>query len=656
MKIPLSWLKEYIDVKLTPQALAHRLTMAGLEVSHIQKAGKDTVLELELTTNRVDCASVIGIARELAALLDKPLRVPIINDKDKREKGILRVEIKDRKGCSFYSGRLIRNVQVKSSPPWLKKHLKSMGVKSINNVVDVTNYVLFELGQPLHAFDLDKIEGQKIVVRRAKKGEKITTIDGKERILDEGILVIADEKRPVALAGIMGGEDTEVNKETKNILLESAYFDPIVIRKAAKQVNLFTESSYRFERDLDPEGALTASRRARDLILKVAGGEEMAFTDKNYLTRQRKKILLRKERVNLILGTRLSWGQMTTILKKLGFEVKGRTVTVPSYRRDVKREIDVIEEIAHIYGYNAISSNLPRGIAHYPPDPLAALVSRAREVLAASNLREVVNYGFIASEEAQDMGFDPLGFVRLANPMTAKQNIMRPAIIPGLLGNLAHNLNQGNPVVKVFELGHIFLGKREEMALGALIAGEEDFYRLKGILEAFCRELNAIPLKIIPGSLALFRPGRGGEILIAGKKMGFIGEVDPGVLSHYGIEKEAFVFEINFQKLLLVISQKRFKRLPRYPAIVRDIALVVREEVTSEAIIQIILSIGKGLVEEVNFFDLYRGSQIPAGHKGLAYSVLYRVANRTLRDAEIDKIHQRISSELEETLGASIRK
>ena len=658
MKVPLSWLREYIDIKLPPKELAHRLTMAGVEVSHIQKSGKDTILELDLTTNRGDCASIIGVAREVSALTNKPLKFPRISERDKKRKGVIKVEIRDKKGCPRYSGRVIKGVGVQPSPPWLKEHLESIGIKPINNIVDITNYVLFESGQPLHAFDLDKLVSPlRIIVRRADDGERITTLDGRERSLDRDILIIADGKRPIALAGIMGGEDTQVTDKTRNILLESAYFDPIVVRRGAKRVNLFTESSYRFERDVDPEGVITASRRARDLILKLAGGEEVAFIDRNLLPRKPKRITLRKERVNWVLGIDLPWDQMARILKRLGFAIRGRMIEVPSYRRDVTREIDLIEEIARIHGYHRIPSLLPEGrIASYSQEPLETLAPRIREILVAGGYREVINYGFISLEEGERMGLSPRQIIKLTNPLTERQNIMRPSLIPGLLKNLIHNLNQGNPKVKIFELGRVFSLGKEEMALGALLAGEGDLYDLKGILEALCEEL-AIPSPRISSSpLTFLLPGRGGEVLIANRKVGLLGEMDPKVLSYFGIEVGPFVLELNLEGFLLGKREKRFRELPRYPAISRDIALIIPEEITSQEIVQTIYSLGGRLVEEVRFFDLYRGAQIPPGHKGLAYSISYRAKNRTLKDEEIKKLQQRISSGLERGFGARIRK
>ncbi len=657
MKVPLSWLKEYIDVKLPPRELAHRLTMAGVEVSHIQKSGNDTILELDLTTNRGDCASIIGVAREVSALINRPLRPPRISEKDKKQKGIIKVEIKDRKGCPRYTGRVIKNVRIKPSPLWLKERLKSMGIKPINNVVDITNYILFETGQPLHAFDLNKIKEKTIVVRRAKEEERITTLDGRRRILDKSILVIADGKRAIALAGIMGGEATQVTNKTKNILLESAYFDPIVVRRGTKRLNLFTESSYRFERDVDSQGVLTASRRARDLILELAGGEEIAFVDKNLLSRKPKRIILRKERVNVLLGTRLSWNQIKGILKKLGFKIKGRSVEVPSYRREITREIDLIEEIARIHGYHRIPSILPEGrIASYSQEPFEKLVSKVRKTLVTCGLREVVNYGFISLEEGKRMSFAPREIIKLINPLTERQNIMRPSLIPGLLNNLIHNLNQGNSIVKVFELGRVFSPKKEQMALGALLSGEGDLYDLKGILEALCEELAIISPRIGSTSLPFLLSGRGGEVLVADKRVGLLGEMNPNVLSCFGIEERALVFELDLREFLLGRREKRFRELPKYPAIVRDIALSLPEKITSEELVQTIYSLGGELVEEVKFFDLDRGTQIPSGHKGLAYSISYRAENRTLKDEEIKRLHQRISLGLEKRLKARIRK
>ena len=460
MIISLQWIKDYVSCSLPAEKLAHRLTMAGMEVEKIDSVDGDTVFELEITPNRPDCLNMIGLAREVSAVLNKELKIPKVR-KPRFPSKKCPIEILERDGCSRYLGVVVRDVKIEPSPEWMQKRLKSVGLRPINNVVDITNFCLMETGQPLHAFDYDRLTGGKIVVRRARKGEKITTLDGEPRELDSSILVIADAKNPLALAGVMGGEASEVTAGTTNILLESAYFDPILIRRAARALGISTDSSYRFERGVDIQTVETGSLRALSLILKHAGGTVSARNDVFVGCRKTtaKPVCISVDEIDEQLGTSLTMQRCKTILKKLGFAVKvsakrALQVTPPSFRNDIKEPVDVVEEVARVIGYDNLPLSLPSIRAeNAQADPRRKFKQKIQNILASQGLCETVSFTLMNAEALAKCGLTQGKIVRLMNPLTTEQETMRPSMLPSMMSVARLNFNRAQRDLALFEGG-----------------------------------------------------------------------------------------------------------------------------------------------------------------------------------------------------------
>lgn len=679
MKITYEWLKEYVNTGLVPRELAEKLTMLGFECSVEGKVNGEQVLDVEITANRPDCLCVLGLAREISAVTGAGLVTPevkLIEDGgDVRE--MVTVEIKTEL-CSRYCARVISDVKVDSSPEWLRRKLEAVGLRPINNVVDITNYVLMELGHPLHAFDYDCIRGKKIVVRCAEKGEKFVALDEIERKLESWMLVIADENLPVALAGIMGGLESEVTDGTKTILLESAYFDPSSVRKTSKYLQVETEASYRFQRKADIEGIVSAIDRTAQLIQEIAGGRVAKGMVDCYPRKHKKKeVCFRLSRLNRILGTEMDSDYVSERLRNLGFEKTEEdgkfTITVPSFRRDIHREIDVIEEVARHYGYGRIPSTIPSG--RIPPgveDKFAEAVEAARRMLASSGLMEIINHGIISEKWAKV--FAPgKDLLRVRNPLTEEQSVMRSSLLPGLLKTLNVNASRGVANVRVFEIGSIFStgsgdsSPAERVSVGAAITGSQagkwekreiklDFYDLKGVLKNLLEVfgIGNWSLGLYEGSS--FVPAQSAAVRIADCGIGVMGKLNDDVRETFDINENVYVFELDFEFLAGHTSgEVKFKPLPKYPASFRDIAIVVSEEVKSADIVSVLMGDGECVVAGVELFDVYRGKQIPHGQKSLAYSITYRASDRTLTDAEVDELHEKISGGLISQFGGQIR-
>lgn len=688
MKVSLSWLKDYVDVRIRVEELAERLTMAGLEVTSIYKFGREVIFDIEVTPNRTDCLSIIGVAREVAAITKKKLKLPkaVIRSPQaisRKTKGV-KIEIKDKQGCLRYVGRMIVKLNIVSSPLWLKSRLNALGVRAINNVVDITNYCLLELGQPLHAFDYDKLEGAKITIRRAVKGEEITTIDGVRRELDKGILVIADKFKPVAIAGIMGGKDTEVTGKTKRILLESAYFDPVTIRKASKHLGLVTESSYRFERGVNWENVFFASQRAAELIVQFAGGKEKAVKEAPGLKRQKKAIVINLplNLVNDTLGTSLSENKVKGILKALQFTVRrGKLkdelrVITPFFRQDITRAIDLVEEIARIYGYEQIPTTIPKATFHsslFPFQRKIKIENKIRNILTGLGFNEVVSFSLISRNLLTKINLTEAEAIAVENPLSYEQEIMRPTLIPGLLDIIAWNLNRRAERIKIFELSSVYLKtqdrfiEREHLAFA--ISGrvfenwvcrvkiEADFFDLKGCLERLLERLGIEEYEFKSTESPYLWPGKAAGLILKGEgEIGLLGAIKREILEEFDISNDVYVCEIKIGKMLSRITKERkFHKISKQPSISRDIALIVRNEIPSKEIVSIIEKKGRGIVNKVKFFDQYLGEQIPPGFRSLAYSIEYQAEERTLEDKEVNEIHSLICKELSEKLKAQIR-
>ncbi len=642
----------------------------------------DVLLEIGITPNRPDCLSVVGTAREAAAVLSGTAGYP---DTSVKESGApvgdyVSVEIKSPEGCPRYTCRVIRNVKIGPSPGWMKTRLELSGIRSINNVVDVTNYVLLELGQPLHAFDYDLVKGRKIVVRQAEDGETITTLDGVERKLSADDLLICDGERPVALAGVMGGADTEVSEGTANILLESAYFSPDTVRKTSRKTGLKSESSYRFERGVDPDGVVKALDRAAGLIAELAGGEVAAGRiDENPVVIEPAVVSVTAARVNAILGTDISEEEIISIQKRLGLRLlsseKGvLTFEVPTYRVDLTREIDIIEETARLYGYNNVPVTLPAvAMKTELPGGVRAVQAKFKEVFTANGFYEAINYSF-EDEELLAL-FSPEKALPILNPISKDGGVMRTSLTAGLVKNVLLNLNRQENDVRIFETGKIYIPSsgqklpKETNKLAAAATGrkqpelwdreEFDFFDLKAVLEMALGALHAQEsVAFKPATeIEFLHPGKSAEIIIDGEVVGYAGEIHPGLMERLELTKRVYVAEIDLDAAASLTAGKKgeFSPLPKFPSVRRDIALVVDQGVSSGSIINEIRSMGSGLIEDARIFDVFTGGTVQDGKKSVAVSLHLRASDKTLTEEEINRIQDKALKKLRLALGAELR-
>ncbi len=682
MKVSYNWLKDYVKIGLTPQELAERLTMSGLEVTAMEEVAGDWIMDIEVTTNRPDCLSIIGVAREVAAITGRRIKLPDFSftESDAKTSDLARVKVEDVKACPRYTARVITDLEVRPSPKWLKDRLTALGVRPIDIVVDITNFVLLELGQPLHAFDYEKLAGGQIIVRRAKKGETLLTIDGTLVELDPEVLIIADKEGPVALAGIMGGKDSEVSEATRTILLESAFFDPVVTRRTARSLSITTESSYRFERAVDLEGVLKASDRACNLLSKLAvAAITKCAIDIGTKVVERPTITLKPSWVNKVLGTQISVKDIERVLASLELSIRSSgedmmEVEPPSFRNDLSRPIDLVEEVARLYSYQKIPAARPKvmvAVSH--KEVTRGIETITKDILTSCGLNEVITYSLVSRESLRKVNMLREDIISIRNPLSRDQEILRSTLLPGILGAVAWNKNRNVTDVKIFELGRVYHPQkkgqlpREVTNLACALTGkgisdwrqEErpiDFYDLKGIIEALMARLGCANYEFAEGSHPSLHPARSANVMVKGKDIGFLGEVSEEVSSSFDLSDRVWISELRIHSLIPHISlTKSVKTVPKFPSITLDIAIVVKDDVPSGAIISIIEEIGGELVREVKLFDLYRGPQIPAGHKSFAYSILYQALDRTLTDEEAKSIHSRIGIELKDRLGAQIR-
>ena len=643
----------------------------------------DVVLELEITPNRPDCLSMIGVAREISVTTGNPLTLPEIDVQEGTvdSHNLTGVTIEDPELCPRYAARVIRGVKIAPSPVWLQRRLESIGVGTINNIVDITNYVLMEYGHPLHAFDYHRLAENRIVVRRAKPGEALKTIDAEERELTPDMLVIADAENPVALAGVMGGFDSEITDQTVDVLLESAYFHPPSIRKTSKVLGMHTEASHRFERGADPEGVIPALNRAAQLIVEVAGGEVCSgIIDVYPGDREAINIELRPERVNFVLGTEIAHDDIRDILTRLGFAVSDAfEVTVPTFRPDVAQEIDLVEEIARVYGFDNIPTTLPRGDIPIPKvAPNEDLRERVKTYLLQCGMMEAMNYAFYhpdVFDRIRLSSTDPLRqAVQIANPLSADQSIMRTTLLPSLLANAQRNRNHQINDVQFFECSKVFIpngtdeypNEPERVAgmitgnLGAGVYGDPlrpaDFFDIKGIVEGMLDRCGLSDYTVTHTDHPAFHPGRRAEICIEDKTLCVFGEVHPEVLENYDLPNKAYLFELDFERLVDVVEPlKQFEPIPIYPGVNRDLAIVLDAEIPANRPIEIIESTGGELVSSLHLFDVYTGEQVPEGKKSLAFAIEYRSTTETLTDEIVDRVHGGILERLEQELGATLR-
>lgn len=675
MKVPIFWIKEYIKLDVSLEELKEKLIMCGLEVEGIEDFNDEKVFNLKITSNRGDCLSIIGVAREIQAILGNKLRMPdfSIKEDDENISNLIKVEISEESLCPRYSCRIMKDVEVKESPSWLKNKIESAGLRCVNNVVDATNFVLLELGQPLHAFDYDLIEGKEIIVRCAKEGEKIITLDGRIRELTSSNLVIADKIKPIAIAGVIGGLNTEVKEKTKNILLESAHFNALSVRRTAKNLGLSTEASYRFERGVDPAGTVKALDRVCRIIQEIGGGKIVKnYIDTCTMKIQPKEILLRSDRCNKILGTNLSLENLKKLLNRLELNSilknDNLIVSVPTFRMDLNKEIDLIEEIARVYGYEKIEEKLPEGKIFPGKKPKNIFwEEKAKEILIKIGLKEVMSYSLINPKVFEKilLGEDNLRkIIPIKNPMSEEHSVLRTTLLPSFIEIVKRNMSFNIEDINIFEFGKIYYLEenlmKEIRTLACCISRnllkkswnlkenlKADIFYLKGIFSLLFKELGINNYEIKKASYPFFYEDSGGEIYINTEKIGFFGEIQDEVKRNFEIDVDLFYFEIDFDKILNDVKEEKFYTpLPKYPEIKRDISLLVKEEVTNEEITKIIKGQGGHLLKRLELFDVYRGKQIPEGFKSLAYSLIYQNENRTLSSEEVEIIQENIKKEL----------
>ena len=649
---------------------------------------EDTIFELSVTPNRGDCLSVLGVAREVVALTGAALRdrtASIVEEKTPAAR-IAGVEVHAPDLCPHYSARVVRGVEIGPSPLWMQTRLAMVGLRPISNVVDATNYVMLERGQPLHAFDLARLRGARISVRRAGSRQRFETLDGVGRDLLPDDLVIADAEGPVALAGIMGGADSEICSDTVDVLLESAFFTPETVRRTARRLGIISESSYRFERGVDPGGVRMALERVTQLIGAHAGGRvgRGILEDRAPGRRNRAPIRLRPARVNFLLGTKLKIGEMERPLRALGATVSGsgplsRRVVPPSHRFDLQSEVDLVEEIARLIGYDSVAATTPAIAAGGQGfGPTRDIEQRLRERLRGTGFDEMVTLAMVAGDENQDFpGLPELGgrAVDLANPLSSDAAQLRRSLLPGLIRAFVENRRQGAGHVAGFTMGRVFAKEddryREVHMLGMLLSGAWaaevvgsaaracDFADLKGALDLIFAELHldAVRWERIAAEATYFHPGKAARIEVDGVLCGYAGALHPDMAASRHLDGEVWVAELDLMRVVQYCPRRViFRQLPRFPAVARDIAVVVDDEFPAQRVLDAVKEVAQPLVEEVRVFDHYTGSPIPAGKKSLAYTIAYRAPNRTLTDDEVNAMHDQLVAQLVRQLPLEVRR
>jgi phenylalanyl-tRNA synthetase beta chain len=676
MRILLSWLEEFVDIPEYPDVLAHELTMAGLAVDAVIEEQGQTIFELDITSNRPDAMNHFGVAREIAAVFQRPLRPPKVEvpESDPAASSKASIEILDGDLCPRYSARVILGVEVKPSPDWIRRRLELCGVRSINNIADLTNYVLLEIGHPTHAFDLDLLDESKIIVRRAQPGELLGTLDGQDRTLAAEHLVIADAMRPVALAGIMGGLESEISDSTRNVLIESAWFDPGTIRRTARHFGMHTEASRRFERGADPRATVWAADRIAGLLGQVSPGTVLrGALDAHPKPHATRTVTLRPRASERLLGLAVPESDVERILRALGFSLAraegGWAVEVPSHRLDVNREVDVIEEIARIYGYDRFAPQLPALAVAAESAPGSEEEARLRTVARTMGYDETVGYSFISASEAAEFGAWPAVAVR--NPVSELWDVMRNSTVPTMIRALEWNLNHSESDVRLIEIGRLYRaengGYQEPpvLAMGATGLARPrtfsepgkpyDFYEFKGdvaqVLAAFeIHQLSFEPRELPP----YYAAGRSARAVADGVVVGYLGELDPKRAAARKLRQPVFVAEILLEHLYkLGMRRPQHRALIRVPPVSRDFSLLVPEGVTFDEVRNAV-----GFHPELTNLEpveIFRGPQVPEGHYSLLLRATWQRASESFTDDEINPRAEQIIQDLRKKLGVELR-
>ncbi len=684
MKVSFDWLKEFVDVTASPQEVAHGLTMAGLEIEGMDAVGDDIVFEVNVTPNRPDCLSILGIAREVAAVFGLPLKMPDTDVKGVRTESNVTVEILDPELCNRYTGRSISGVTICDSPRWLKDRLEKCGIRSLNNnIVDITNYVLLELGHPLHGFDEDKLSGKKIRVAKAGDSKSITTLDGAERKLSSDMLLIWDGKDPVAIAGVMGGEDSSVTSDTKNIFLESAYFEPTSVRRTSKALGLKTESSYRFERGTDIIFLQNALNRAALLIEQTGGGKIHEMVDAYPEKYVERPVQVAYDKVNSLLGVKLNKTEIIETLQSVGVraEDKGEICLAfpPPYRRDIRQYYDVLEEVARIYGFGRIPARIPKTtLSEGILNSKEINVGRIKESIRKTGFTEVINYSFMNEADLELLSI-PAGdlrrsHIKVMNPLRQEDSLMRTTLLPSLLNNFRYNLSRGVRDIRLFEVSKVFIDEggqlpKEKLMLGGIFFRENlpsvwkdeapSFFIAKGTADCIFDEMKIKGYSYEPSGEVFLHKGKSADIVTDNLRVGFIGELAPHMVEKLDLKinkPEVVVFELDLDKFLSIAPDRlTYVQIPRYPAVERDIAIVLDEGISSAKVMKELTAYKSGFIEGVEIFDHYKGKNIPQGKKSLAYRITYRAADRTLTDSEVEEAHSRLVEYILQKTGGQLR-
>jgi phenylalanyl-tRNA synthetase beta chain len=687
MKLLLSWVRDFVDVKASAEEIAETLALRGFEVASLEKVGgNDAVIDFEVTANRPDCLSVLGFAREIGTVYDLPVRLPSVDPKAKiglakvesGESDRLKVSLEDAELCPRYAAA-VATVSATTTPAWMTSRLQAADVRPISPFVDITNYVLMELGHPMHAFDLDTLNEQTLRIRRASSGEPITTLDGVERKLDADMLVIADAKEAQAVAGVMGGRRSEVSDQTTVVAIESAYFKPASVRRTSKLLGLKTEASSRFERGADINAPVVALQRAIELMHRIGAGRASgAVVDRYPQPRGDKRLHLRRERLARLLGLEVPDADVTRILQALGLHIlpaaDGWDVSAPTFRVDLLREVDLIEEVGRHYGFDKLEPAFPSLTSAVPsPDVRIPRDTLVRRVLTAAGLSEAITFGFIEKEAA--LAFSPNSdaseIVGVANPLSAKFDAMRPSLVPGLLEAVAHNRRHGRRDVGLFEIGSRFTAGQGEVKAVALAwtgngapehwsgSGREvDFFDVKGATERLGDALGST-IGLTKGEVPNLVPGQSALVDASGTTVGYLGQVTPAAVERAGAPRhdKVFVAELDLDQLAAraTTADERVRPLPRYPSILRDLSILVAESLPAENIRGTIQAAADEIaapLTAIGFFDRYKGKGVPDGSVSLSVRLTFQASDRTLTDAEVQQAFDKILAALVSQHGA----
>jgi len=650
---------------------------------------KDFMIKIGLTPNRPDCLSVVGVAREVAALCDQKLKLPLpeLTESSSKIEDKTSISIEDPEYCPRYAARMINQVKVGPSPDWMVRRLESVGMRSINNVVDVTNYVMMELGHPLHAFDFNLLQEKRIIVKRSLPDEKFMTLDEQQHVMMAEDLMICDGERAVAIAGVMGGQNSEVQDGTETVLLEAAYFNPTAVRRTSKRHGLHTESSHRFERGADIDMIPVAIDRAAYLIADLSGGQVLSGVIDNYPRKlEPVNIEVSLHKITALLGIQIDCDTVQTLLESIGLAVQpGSTidslsVSIPSFRPDIEREVDLIEEVARLYGYERIPVSMPVGTVNAKlPAPRLKTQRQLRQLMVKTGFSEAMNYSFIAADAIQKIGLDPLDSrlqqVPILNPLSEDQAVMRTSLVPSLLETVSRNLSYRSFDLQLFELRPVFLSQGnhteclESLTLAGVMTGRRepegwaqsgqqvDFYDLKGVVEEILSVLYLEDVTFDTQQIQnYFHPGKSCSLDLGQNRLGCIGEVHPQVLDQFNIDQVVYLFELNVEKMIEFTGCfAKFKPTSRFPDMIRDSALLLDESIRADHVLNIVKRAKLKSLDSVNLFDLYTGKGIPEGKKSLAIRVRYRDMERTLTEEEVNKFHGKLIRSLSQQLGAEIR-